>query len=151
MKQSAGILLYKTVGNDRQFLLAHPGGPFWKNKDLGVWSIPKGEFDATEDALTAALREFEEETGVALRGDFTPLSPVKLKSGKTIHAWAIAHDFAPERLVSNTFEMEWPPKSGKRTTFPEIDRVAWFGLEEALLKINVAQAGFIWELEEIIR
>ncbi len=149
MKQSSGILVYKTVGNTHQFLLAHHGGPFWKNKDLGVWSIPKGEFDATEDAFAAALREFEEETGVALMGDFTPLSPVKLKSGKTIHAWAIEHDFAPERLVSNTFEMEWPPKSGKRTTFPEIDRVAWFGLEEALVKINAAQAGFILELEGI--
>lgn len=139
--------MYKTVGNVREFLLAHPGGPFWKNKDLGVWSIPKGEFDDTEDAFTAALREFEEETGVALKGEFTPLSPVKLKSGKIIHAWAIEHDFAPERLVSNTFEMEWPPKSGKLGTFPEVDRVAWFALAEALVKINAAQADFIRQIE----
>lgn len=149
MKQSAGILLYKTVGNDRQFLLAHPGGPFWKSKDLGVWSIPKGEFDATEDAFDAALREFEEETGVALMGDFTPLLPVKLKSGKIIYAWAIDQDFDPAQLVSNTFEMEWPPKSGKLGTFPEIDRVAWFGLDEALVKINAAQADFIRQLESV--
>jgi len=149
MKQSAGILVYKTVGNARQFLLAHPGGPFWKNKDLGVWTIPKGEFNDTEEPFAAALREFEEETGVALEGDFTPLSPVKLQSGKIIHAWAIKHDFAPERLVSNTFKMEWPPKSGKLGTFPEIDRVAWFGLAEALVKINAAQADFIRQLESV--
>jgi predicted NUDIX family NTP pyrophosphohydrolase len=147
MKQSAGILLYKTIGDHREYLLAHPGGPVWKNKDLGVWSIPKGEFNDTEHAFTAALREFEEETGVALKGDFTPLSPVKLQSGKTIHAWAIEQDFAPERLVSNTFEMEWPPKSGKLGTFPEVDRVAWFALAEALVKINAAQADFIRQIE----
>jgi predicted NUDIX family NTP pyrophosphohydrolase len=147
MKQSAGILVFKTVGNVRQFLLAHPGGPFWKNKDLGVWSIPKGEFNDTEDPFAAALREFEEETGVALAGDFTPLLPVKLKSGKIIHAWAIEQDFAPDSLLSNTFEMEWPPKSGKLGTFPEIDHVAWFGFDEALVKINAAQADFIRQLE----
>lgn len=149
MKQSAGILVYKTGGDHREYLLAHPGGPFWKNKDLGVWSIPKGEFDNTEDPFAAALREFEEETGVALAGDFTPLSPVILQSRKIIHAWAIEHDFDPDQLVSNTFEMEWPPKSGKLGTFPEIDRVAWFGLEETLVKINAAQADFIRQLESV--
>ena len=116
MKQSAGILLYKIDGEPK-FFLVHPGGPFWKNKDLGAWSIPKGELADDENPLDAAVREFEEETGVRLHGSFIALSPVKLKSGKTVHAWAIAGDINPEAIVSNTFEVEWPPKSGKKLRF----------------------------------
>ena len=144
--KSAGILLYRRTGNSLQVFLVHPGGPFFKNKDLGAWSIPKGEFSDDEDALTAAKREFAEETGQAIDGDFIELKPVKLKSGKTVYAWAVEGDIDHETITSNLFEMEWPPKSGKKQSFPEIDRAGWFELEEAKLKINVAQAGFIEEL-----
>ncbi|WP_295797200.1 NUDIX domain-containing protein [Mucilaginibacter sp.] len=144
--QSAGILLYRKAGNKTQIFLVHPGGPFFKNKDLGVWSIPKGEFLDDEDALAAAKREFEEETGKAIGGDFIELKPVRLKSGKTVYAWAIEGDINHETITSNLFEMEWPPKSGKKQSFPEIDRAGWFEVEEAKLKINGAQVGFIVEL-----
>jgi len=148
-KQSAGILLYQKNDNQLQVLLVHPGGPFFRNKDLGVWSIPKGEFLDDEEALTAAKREFEEETGKAISGDFIPLKPVTLKSRKTIYAWAVEGEIDPETIVSNLFEMEWPPKSGRMQSFPEIDRAGWFDLSEAKSKINAAQAGLIEELEEI--
>ncbi|MEO6978622.1 MAG: NUDIX domain-containing protein [Mucilaginibacter sp.] len=144
--QSAGILLYRRAGNSLQIFLAHPGGPFFKNKDLGAWSIPKGEFLDDEEALTAAKREFEEETGQAIDGDFIELKPVRLKSGKTVYAWAIEGDINHETITSNLFEMEWPPKSGKKQSFPEIDRAGWFEVEEAKLKVNVAQVGFIEQL-----
>ena len=144
--QSAGILLYRKTGNSLQVFLVHPGGPFFKNKDLGAWSIPKGEFSDDEDALTAAKREFAEETGQAIDGDFIELKPVKLKSGKTVYAWAVEGDIDHETITSILFEMEWPPKSGKKQSFPEIDRAGWFELEEAKLKINVAQVGFIEQL-----
>ena len=144
--KSAGILLYRRTGNSLQVFLVHPGGPFFKNKDLGAWSIPKGEFSDDEDALTAAKREFAEETGQAIDGDFIELKPVKLKSGKTVYAWAVEGDIDHETITSNLFEMEWPPKSGKKQSFPEIDRAGWFELEEAKLKINVAQVGLIEEL-----
>jgi predicted NUDIX family NTP pyrophosphohydrolase len=145
LKKSAGILLYKKTDNGIQFLLAHPGGPFWKNKDEGAWSIPKGEFDDDENALDAAKREFEEETGTSISGDFLPLNPVKLKSGKVISAWALESDFDVNILKSNLFEMEWPPKSGSMHSFPEIDRVCWFYTDGALEKINEAQRDFIRE------
>ena len=132
-----------------QVFLVHPGGPFFKNKDLGAWSIPKGEFVNGEEALVAAKREFEEETGQAIDGDFNELKPVRLKSGKTVHAWAIEGDINHETITSNLFEMEWPPKSGKKQSFPEIDRAGWFEVEEAKLKINGAQVGFIEELTKI--
>jgi len=132
-----------------QVFLVHPGGPFFKNKDLGAWSIPKGEFLDDEDALAAAKREFEEETGKAIGGDFFELKPVRLKSGKTVHAWAIEGDINHETITSNLFEMEWPPKSGKKQSFPEIDRAGWFEIDEAKLKINAAQVGFIVELTMI--
>lgn len=147
MKQSAGILLYRRTADQLQFLLVHPGGPFWKNKDLGSWSIPKGEFTDEEQALDAAIREFKEETGVDLKGDFTELNSVKLKSGKVVYAWALEHDLDADSIISNTFEMEWPPKSGKLIPIPEIDKAAWFTAEEALAKINPAQADFILQIQ----
>ena len=144
--QSAGILLYRKINNQLQIFLVHPGGPFFKNKELGAWSIPKGEFPEGEEPLLAAKREFEEETGQAIDGNFIPLNPVKLKSGKKVYAWAVEGDINHETIFSNLFEMEWPPKSGKKQSFPEIDRAGWFGVGEAKLKINIAQAAFIEEL-----
>jgi predicted NUDIX family NTP pyrophosphohydrolase len=148
--QSAGILLYRKVNNNLQIFLVHPGGPFFKNKDLGSWSIPKGEFLNAEEPLAAAKREFEEETGQAITGDFIALNPVRLKSGKKIYAWAVEGDINHETIFSNLFEMEWPPKSGKKQSFPEIDRAAWFEVNEAKLKINAAQAAFIEELTSVL-
>ena len=150
MKQSAGILAYKFIDKTIFFLLVHPGGPFWKNKDLESWSVPKGEFVDGEDALEAATREFKEETGFGLESesedDFIALESVKLKSGKTIFAWAIEFDIDVTQIKSNDFEMEWPPKSGKLASFPEIDRAEWFQTAEALQKINPAQADFIVQM-----
>ncbi|MDB4923618.1 NUDIX domain-containing protein [Mucilaginibacter sp.] len=144
--QSAGILLYRKINNNLQVFLVHPGGPFFKNKDLGAWSIPKGEFLDDEESLIAAKREFEEETGQAIDGNFISLNPVRLKSGKKIYAWAVEGDIDHETIFSNLFEMEWPPRSGKKQSFPEIDRAGWFEADEAKLKINAAQAAFIEEL-----
>ena len=144
--QSAGVLLYRKTDNQLQVFLVHPGGPFFKNKDLGSWSIPKGEFLDDEEPFIAAKREFEEETGQAIDGNFIPLNPVKLKSGKKVYAWAVEGDINHETIFSNLFEMEWPPKSGKKQSFPEIDRAGWFEVAEAKLKINIAQAAFIEEL-----
>jgi len=143
VKQSAGILLYRNINNLLQVFLVHPGGPFFKNKDAGTWSIPKGEFLDGEDALAAAKREFKEETGQTIDGDFTELTPVYLKSGKKVYAWAVEGDIDHETIESNLFEMEWPPKSGKRQSFPEVDRAAWFTLDEAKEKINAGQGGLI--------
>jgi predicted NUDIX family NTP pyrophosphohydrolase len=142
-KQSAGILLYRKTDSGLQFFLVHPGGPFFKNKDAGAWSIPKGEFLDDEDALAAAKREFLEETGQAIDGDFIALKPVILKSGKIVHAWTVEGDIDHETIVSNLFEMEWPPKSEKKQSFPEIDRAGWFDVGEARVKINEAQAALI--------
>jgi predicted NUDIX family NTP pyrophosphohydrolase len=149
-KQSAGILLYRKNDNHLQVFLVHPGGPFFKNKDLGAWSIPKGIFLDDEDPLLAAKREFFEETGQAVEGYFIPLAPVKLKSGKIVYAWAIEGDIDAENIVSNLFEIEWPPKSGKKQSFPEIDRAGWFSVSEAKEKINGAQTGLIEELLKIL-
>lgn len=150
-KQSTGILLYRKVNAQLQVFLVHPGGPFFKNKDAGAWSIPKGEFDDDEDALLAAKREFLEETGQPVEGDFIKLSPIKLKSGKTVHAWAIEGDIDHNTIVSNLFEMEWPPRSGKTASFPEVDRASWFGLDEACVKVNAAQVGLIEELRRLLQ
>lgn len=144
MKQSAGILLFKK--SPLQVLLVHPGGPFWKNKDIGSWSVPKGEFQADENPLHSAIREFEEETGTKPEGRFIPLQPVKLKSGKTIYCWAVEGELDADSIVSNTFEIQWPPQSGKMQIFPEVDKAAWFFAVEALGKINAAQQNFIREL-----
>lgn len=146
MKQSAGILVYKFIDKTIFFFLVHPGGPFWKNKDLESWSIPKGEFNNEEDPLEAAKREFQEETGVKVEGDFIELEYVKLKSGKIVHAWAVEFDLDESLIKSNDFEIEWPPKSGKFQSFPEIDRAEWFQTADALKKINPAQADFIIQM-----
>jgi len=148
-KKSAGILAYRFHHQSLEVFLVHPGGPFWVKKDLGAWTIPKGEFE-DEEALTAAKREFLEETGTSISGEFTKLIPVTLKSGKVVHAWAVEADLDPSKVVSNTFTVEWPPKSGRLGEFPEVDRAAWFGLDDALAKINPAQAGFIRELVSIL-
>jgi len=145
-KQSAGVLLYRIVDGLLQVFLVHPGGPFFKNKDDGSWSIPKGEFAEEENPLDAAKREFQEETGQSIDGNFIELTPIQQKGGKTVHAWAVEGDIDHETIVSNTFEIEWPPRSGKKQSFPEIDRAAWFDLETAKVKINAAQAGLIDEL-----
>ncbi|MDB5125379.1 MAG: hypothetical protein JWP94_3508 [Mucilaginibacter sp.] len=143
VKQSAGILLYRKNNDQLQVFLVHPGGPFFKNKDLGAWSIPKGEFLSDEDPIEAAKREFMEETGQPIEGEFIPLEPVYLKSGKKVYAWAVEGDIDHEIIVSNLFEMEWPPRSGKMQSFLEIDRAAWFTVDEAKEKINAGQAGLI--------
>ena len=144
MKQSAGLLLYRHNKGNLEVLLVHPGGPFWKNKDAGAWSIPKGEFTSDEDGLAAAIRETREETGQLFAGQFIPLQPIKQKNGKTVYAWALEADFDTAKLVSNTFLLEWPPKSGKKIEVPEVDRAAWCTISEAKEKINTAQ----WELVE---
>jgi predicted NUDIX family NTP pyrophosphohydrolase len=147
-KRSAGILAYRWREGAPEFFLVHPGGPFWKNKDDGAWSIPKGEIDADEDPLKAAQREFREETGLAIDGTFTALDPVKIASGKVIETWAIEHDLDADAITSNTFEIEWPPRSGKRQAFPEVDRAAWFTAAEALQKINKGQEPMVRQLIE---
>jgi predicted NUDIX family NTP pyrophosphohydrolase len=149
-KQSAGVLLYRKTSGGLQVFLVHPGGPFFKNKDVGAWSIPKGEFLEDEDPLVAAKREFLEETGQAIDGKFIRLEPVTLKSGKIIHAWAVEGDIDHETITSNLFEMEWPPKSGKKQSFPEIDRAEWFDVDEARIKINGAQVVLIDNLISMI-
>jgi len=149
-RRSAGILLHRRGAAGVEVLLVHPGGPFWAKKDAGAWSIPKGEHDDAEDARACALREFEEETGSApSAGELTDLGSVRQKSGKVVQAWALAGDLDPETVRSNRFEMEWPPRSGRRQTFPEVDRAGWFGLEEAREKINPAQAAFLDRLREL--
>ena len=145
VKQSAGILLYRRKHDQLEVLLVHPGGPFWAKKDLGAWSIPKGEFE-DEEALAAAKREFEEETGSPIVGEALALGQQKQKGGKMIYAWAVEGDINPEDIQSNIFEMEWPPKSGKKRRFPEIDKAEWFSSNIALKKINQGQAVFIHEL-----
>ena len=145
-KQSAGILAYRRSGDGWQVFLVHPGGPFWAKKDLGAWSMPKGEFTEGEDALLAAKREFREEVGQGIEGTFVALEPRRQKSGKTIHAWAVEGDLDETRLVSNEFEMEWPPRSGKMQRFPEVDRGQWFALPEAKTRINSGQIPILEEL-----
>ena len=140
---SAGILLHRTVGSEVEVLLVHPGGPFLAKKDLGAWSVPKGEVGEGEDPRACALRELAEELGSGLglsAGDLTELGSVRQKGGKTVHCWAAEGDFDPAELRSNTFTMEWPPRSGAEREFPEIDRAEWFGLDAAREKINPAQA-----------
>jgi predicted NUDIX family NTP pyrophosphohydrolase len=150
-KKSAGILLYRFKNKQPEFFLVHYGGPFWKNKDLGSWSIPKGEFTDDEKAFDAALREFKEETGIELQPVIVhELQAVKQKSGKIIYAWAIEGDINESSIFSNEFEMEWPPKSGKMKSFPEIDKGEWYEIEEARKKINPVQVNLLNETLEII-
>jgi predicted NUDIX family NTP pyrophosphohydrolase len=150
-KQSAGILAYRQHNKELEVLLVHPGGPFFAKKDAGAWSIPKGEFENGEEPLQAAIREFKEEVGSEVTGTFLQLTPIKLKGGKVVHAWAVSYDLNTSSITSNTFEIEWPPKSGKLKEFPEIDRAEWFLPEAAKEKLNEAQVKFIDELMDKIK
>jgi predicted NUDIX family NTP pyrophosphohydrolase len=149
-KTSAGLLLFRRRGVSIEVLLVHPGGPFWKDKDAGAWSIPKGEFEDGEPPLDAARREFEEETGFSADGPFVPLEPLRQKSGKVIHAWAAEGDLDGSAVRSNTFTIEWPPRSGRQRTFPEVDRAAWFAPEEAARRIHPGQAPFLESLRKTL-
>jgi predicted NUDIX family NTP pyrophosphohydrolase len=146
MKKSFGILMYRIQSEQPEFLLVHPGGPFFKNKDAGVWSVPKGEGNTDEDPLNTAIREFEEETGLRPAGDFIELTPIVQKGGKQVHCWAVEGEFDVTNLKSNTFPMEWPPRSGKTMEIPEIDRAEWLPLEAARIKINERQVSLIEQL-----
>ena len=149
-KRSAGLLLYRVRKGALEVFLAHPGGPFWEKKDLGVWSIPKGEIDEGEDPLEAAQREFEEETGFSPAGMFRELTPVRQRSGKVVHAWAVEGDCDPAAVRSNTFSMEWPPRSGRQQEFPEVDRAGWFAVDCAKEKILEGQRGLLDELRRLV-
>jgi predicted NUDIX family NTP pyrophosphohydrolase len=152
-KQSAGILLYRYSKNKVEVLLVHPGGPFWKNKDVSAWSIPKGEMEEDESAFFTAIREVQEELNVSIKKEdyqWIPLAPVKQKSGKIVHAWAVEMDIDADQVKSNFFEMEWPPKSGKKESFPEIDKAGWFDVEMAKEKIIAAQYPLIIELMKVV-
>jgi len=147
-RKSAGLLLYRKQKDRLEVFLVHPGGPFWANKDLGSWSIPKGEFDQ-EDALLAAKREFTEETGLpAPQGEYLPLTAINQKGGKTVHSWAVEGEVDGDKIHSNSFEVEWPPRSGKKQAFPEIDQGAWFSIQEAQEKINPGQVSLVEEFVE---
>jgi predicted NUDIX family NTP pyrophosphohydrolase len=150
-RKSAGLLLFRRVGVELEVLLVHPGGPFWAKRDAGAWSIPKGECEAGEDPRSAAWREFSEELGSpAPDGEALELGEVRQKAGKTVVAWAIAGDLDADQITSNTFEMEWPPRSGRSQTFPEVDRAGWFGLAEARERINPAQAALLDRLSQAL-
>jgi predicted NUDIX family NTP pyrophosphohydrolase len=152
-KISAGLLMYRdrTEHSDSvEILLAHPGGPFWKNKDDGAWTIPKGEVTSGEDLLAAAIREFTEETGLTPAPPFNPLGEIKHKSGKIVHAWAFQGDCDPAEIRSNTFELEWPPKSGRTQEFPEIDRAKFYDLATARQKILVSELPLLDRLAELV-
>lgn len=148
---SAGLLMYRIRDGALQVLLAHPGGPLFRNKDDGAWSIPKGEIESDEDLLAAAQREFEEETSVRPTGPFVALAPIKQKGGKIVHAWAFEGDCDPQAIKSNMFTMEWPPRSGRQMEFPEIDRADFFDMGTAQQKIKAAQWDLVLELESLLR
>jgi predicted NUDIX family NTP pyrophosphohydrolase len=148
-KSSAGLMFYRRRDGGLEVFLVHPGGPFWARRDVGAWSIAKGEIDPGEAAEAAALREFEEETGFKLKGRLASLGSIRQAGGKTVHGFALEGDCDPSAIRSNTFELEWPPRSGKRQSFPEIDRADWFRLDVARKKINPAQAEFIDRLEQV--
>lgn len=145
-KRSAGLLMYRRSRGNLEVLLVHPGGPFWMKKDLGAWSIPKGEYAAGEEPLTAATREFQEETGLVVTGPFRPLAPIRQPGGKIVDAWAFEGDCDAGALTSNNFSLEWPPGSGRMQEFPEVDRAGWFSIEDARRKILRGQTGFLDEL-----
>jgi predicted NUDIX family NTP pyrophosphohydrolase len=147
--KSAGILLYRRAAGAIEVLLVHPGGPFWSRRDLGAWSIPKGEFDDNEEAEAAARREFAEELGIEFSGELVPLGEIKQKAGKQVVAFAVESDLDITAIVSNSFEMEWPPRSGRKQSFPEIDRAEWFDLETAGEKIIPGQRPFIERLSRL--
>ena len=149
-RQSAGLLVYRERAGELQFFLVHPGGPLWQNKDAGIWSIPKGEFSADEEPLEAAKREFWEETGMTVEGEFLSLGSVKQRGGKIVHGWAVRGDFDAAQVRSNTFDLEWPPRSGRLVAFPEVDRGAWFSMSEAKEKIKEAQIAFLDEVARLV-
>lgn len=149
-KASAGLLMYRIEEKGLEVFLVHPGGPYWMHKDEGAWSIPKGEFLADEDPLEAAKREFAEETGFQASGDFKKLGPIRQKSGKMVLAWAFEGDLDASNIKSNTFTIEWPPRSGKQQAFPEVDKGEWFSVEQAKLKINAKQIALLDELRLIL-
>ena len=159
-KRSAGILMYRRTAPPRgerepvsagiELLLVHPGGPFWAKKDWGAWSIPKGEYSETEDALAVAKREFEEETGARPDGDFLPLGELVQPGRKVVTAWELEGDFDPATLQSNTFELEWPPRSGRKASFPEVDRAQWFSPADARRKILPGQSEFVTRLLGVV-
>jgi len=148
-KESAGLLVYRRREKHLEFLLVHPGGPFWKNKDAGAWTIPKGEIQEGENPLDAARREFEEELGIKAEGDLVELAPIKQKAGKLVRAWALEADLDLTAIKSNTFSLEWPPRSGRATEFPEIDQAAYFDWETAKSSINPAQVAFLEQVRTI--
>ncbi|MEO7801036.1 MAG: NUDIX domain-containing protein [Ginsengibacter sp.] len=150
-KMSAGILLFRCNDEKPEVLLVHPGGPFWKNKDSGSWSLPKGEAGESEDLLMVAKREFFEELGSEIEGKLIELTPVVQKAGKVIYAWAVKGNFDEANFVSNTFTIYWPPKSNKLVAFPEVDKAEWFNLVEAKTKLNTAQTAFIHQLEDLLK
>ncbi len=150
MKQSAGLLLFRKHNNQLEFFLVHPGGPFFVKKDQGWWTVPKGEIMPQESPLSAAVREFKEETGYEPAGDFIALQPVVQKGGKQVMCWGVEGDLNPSGIVSNTFEIEWPPRSGKMKAFPEIDKAGWFTKAEATVMINERQLAFVEELVTLI-
>ena len=142
-KESAGLLMYRWSAHRLQVLLVHPGGPYWAKRDKGAWSLPKGEIERTDQPLETAQRECQEETGIAPQPPFMSLGSIKLASGKRVHGWAFEGDCDPQSIRSNTFTLEWPPRSGKRQVFPEIDRAAWFEIKVAKDKINPGQIAFL--------
>jgi predicted NUDIX family NTP pyrophosphohydrolase len=150
-KKSAGLLMFRRASGGVEVFLVHPGGPFWARKDEGAWSIPKGEYAPGEDPLETAKREFQEETGFQASGEFIPLSSLKQPSGKVISAWALEGDCDAASIRSNTFSMEWPPRSGKQQEFPEVDRAGWFTIPAAKEKVLRGQVPFLDELKEILK
>lgn len=150
VRASAGILPYRFSDGRLEVFLVHPGGPFWARKDRGAWSLAKGEFEPPEDALSAARREFAEETGFEVGGPLVPLTPRRQRGGKTVHAWAIEAAFDPAAVRSGSFQLEWPPRSGRMREFPEIDRAAWFALDEARVRLLSGQVGFLDELAALL-
>jgi predicted NUDIX family NTP pyrophosphohydrolase len=149
-RQSAGLLLFRRRAGWLEVFLVHPGGPFWARKDQGAWSIPKGEYQPGEDPLAAARREFAEETGIVPEGDFVALTPLCQRSGKIVRAFAFEGDCDPETIQSNTFVMEWPPRSGRQQEFPEVDRAGWFTVDAAKQKLLAAQVGLVEELARLL-
>lgn len=150
-KVSGGLLLHRLRDGVIEVFLVHPGGPFWAKKDLGAWSIPKGEAAQGEDLLARAKQEFAEETGFRMSGDFRPLAPIRQAGGKVVHAWALEGDCDADAITSDSFILEWPPRSGRMQAFPEVDRAQWFTLPLAREKINPAQRAFLDELERLLR
>lgn len=150
-KRSGGIIPYKIVKKQLFFFIAHPGGPFYRKKDNGFWSIVKGEIEEGEEPIKCAIREFKEETGISIKGDLMPLTPVKQKSGKLVYAWAVEQDIDPEDAKSNMFQMEWPPKSGTVAEFPELDKFEWFNAQTTIGKLIPAQTPLVYEVMDRLR